>query len=523
MGGLVWFFIAGHSMPAYARYIPGDATAVVTINTKRIATDILLGGELKQDTALGPNKTFLKWKKASEENGGLGISMTSDILLFTCFGPAEKQLYGALVIKLDDEQTLLRFFRKELPKLLDTAFFKPAALTETKTYKMVSVSTGPFADDQIFMGFNQEVIVLLKAESHGWTSDRAAKELDRIFNEPKENSIAAVENFRKSERRPADITVWFNYNHRQFHHLMNQKKDTASRPGYVNAWLDFNKGAVDLTVFTIPSNASRVPVFRKSHAENDFLKLIAADKFMGLLHADIDFQNLLNNLNTIGNEKYVERMAGQWGLTSQDIASSFDGKVDLALNGFVHYKKKYIDYTYDADFNKIEIEKYRDERMPGFLLKLGMNGSTALLSLFPKLSGNKRIAACQNGYRLNSDIPVYFYPVGNNLYMSSSDKLPKDQAEQAVHNPEIQSLADNHSSSVFCDLKSLHEAMQKEFPSNDQQEKKVWDRFKSVSFTADEVPGTRTELGFSLKFSEAKTNALVQLINLFQEMQKHPF
>jgi hypothetical protein len=522
LAGTLWFFLSGHSAPDHARYIPSDAIAVVTVNTKRIAADILLGGELKKDTTLGENKTLEKWKKASEENGGIGLSLTADILFFSCTSPGSKQPYTGMVLQLDDDQTLLRFINKELPKLIDTAqenLLKLNPAINYQGYIVVNKGTG----SRFCFGFNRHAAVLIKALWAVGDQDFFSKELSRLFKLPKDSSILANENFRTSERRSSDISGWFNYNHPQLKHLFTSKKDSVYPPGYVNAWLDFNKGTGDLTLYIIPSDKKRAAVFVKNHSENDFLKVISTDNFTTLFQADLNMPNLITNLKRLGNEHTLDRLCGEWGLTTGDIAESFTGKADLLFNGFVHYQKKYIAYEYDADFNQVTVEKYRDERIPGFVMRMGMDGSKAMLNLLPKLLTNKRISPWQLGYRLNADIPVYMYPVGSYLYITNaSDSKWRTGGKNHSVEEETAELP-KHSSGVYCDLPSLRKELQKEFPRTDEEEKKAWDTFRSVSLTADEEPGGRTTFSLDLKLSDPKTNALVQLINLFQEMKKHPF
>jgi hypothetical protein len=521
LSGGLWYFITGHSMPAHARYIPGDAVAVVTLNTKRLATDILLGGDLKQDTGISENKLLARWKKASDKNGGPGISLSSDILFFGCMCQTNKQLYVGMVLKTDNEQKLIQFVTKELPGLFDSATFQLSMLTDHKTYRSFVVKN-KVNGNSFCIGLNEEAFVLITAVYQSGDPEFLAKEMNRIFNQSKESSMAALANFKNAQRPASDISFWFNLNAAPWKSLFTQTKELKDEPGYINAWLDFNKGAADLTIFTILPDRKRAAIFRKSHAANDFLSIVRSDKFIGLLHADIDLPNLFSNMNSIGKERGLNELLEGWGLTEKDLATCFTGRAALSVNGFVHYKKKYMDYEYDADFNRQEVEKYREERIPGFTCMLGMDGSKAMFSILPKLLEKKSIRPRADGsYQLNSDIPVYIFPVGNHLYLSSFDhpvlSLPD---AQPVFKKEIIELAEYHSSFIFCDLKGLRTQLLSEFPKNDADAKKIWDTVKSASLTADEEPGRRS-LHFVLHFSEAKTNALIQVFNLLQDLKKH--
>src|SRR5690349_19375559 len=81
---LFWYFFIRRTIPVHAKYIPSNAMAVATINSRAIALDQSSGGHLfpefeKESGLPGFLSTILK---AAKDNGGSGLHESDDVLAF---------------------------------------------------------------------------------------------------------------------------------------------------------------------------------------------------------------------------------------------------------------------------------------------------------------------------------------------------------------------------------------------------------------------------------------------------------
>ncbi len=512
LGFLTWYWTTAHRIPDYARYIPGDVHGVLTINSKRIAADLLFGGNIKEDSTASLNKTISRWKKASERNGGIGISLSSDILAFGNLHPEHKKWYNGIILKLDDEAKLTRFITQELPCLMDTLHTHMTSLIENPGYKNL-VIVNDESESPVCIGFNKEVLIILKAGFK--VSDPAffTREMKRLFNLPKDSSMIANENFRKSEKRAADLSLWYNLDNPMLQNILKSGKQNSSKNGALNVWVDFNKGSATLDIIHYPGNG-KAALLSDNTGNSEFTNYIPKDKFLGMLFTHLDLDALLKNTKSEGKEGSIDHLFDRWGLTTSEVFDAFNGDINIALHGIVHFQEKYIAYEYDEDFNQIQTERFRDARMPGFTVSMGLKGFNAALKLLPKLLDGKHITANKtgNGFKLTADAPVYLTVIGKNLFLSSSPDTPPKLNDKALNLKEVTEMTARHHSGCFIDLSGIEKQYRKEYKDS-LGTSKLDAVFTDISIVADPEKAGGVKTHIVAKCADPSANALVQLIN----------
>jgi hypothetical protein len=504
-----WYLFSGHSLGSHAKYIPGNAAGVVTINTARIAADVLLGGKLTSDTSGLHAKHMSQWKAAYDRNGGFGISLSSDIFLYGNYAPEQDLWFQGIVVKINDEEKFNTFLSTELPKLIDSLHIRTRSPETQKNYKSVLLGTG-VSGSNFCIGYNGEAAVVLWQNSSRSDSAFLLNELQRVFSLPKDSTLLAKENFLKSEKRACDIGFWFDLGNEGVGHLLNTKNDSIPRP-VVNAWMNFSKGEISLDMLAWYKTKNYPLAFRPKRELNDFPKLLGKDKFMGLLHTNIDLPNLLKNFGSHAEDPRFAHLFDKWHLSTPDVLSSFSGEFDLGVNGFAHYQEKYVEYVYDSLFERKEVQKIRDARIPGFTMRLGLEGTNAMTKILPALMADSLLVTCKGGYKLRNELPVYLYPSPSAVLISSSAEMPQEKKEGSAATPELQDLYRMHSFFVLINIpaviQSINEGSVHIFPANT-----VFDLFKSFTYTADQDKPGEVALALSLTFLDSQKNALVQCL-----------
>ncbi|HEV7230405.1 MAG TPA: DUF4836 family protein [Bacteroidia bacterium] len=506
-GTLGWYIFSGHSLGAHARYIPGNAAGVVTINTKRITADVLLGGKLTSDTSGMHARHMSQWKTAYDRNGGFGISLSSDIFLYGNYVTKDSLWFQGMVLRINDEEKLGSFLNTELPKLIDSLRIRAHSPETQKNYKSLLLGTG-VSGSNFCVGYNAEAAVVLWQNSSRNDSALLLNELQHIFTQPQDSTLLAKENFRQAEKRACDVGFWFDMGNEGISHLLKTSQDSIPRP-VVNAWMDFSKGEISLDMLAQYKTKNYPLAFRPKREGNDFPKILSKDKFMGLLHANLDLPNLLKNLGSRTDDPRFAHLFDKWHLNTKDVLSSFSGELDLGVNGLVHYQEKYVDYEYDAQFERKEVPKIRDARIPGFTMRLGLEGNNAMTKILPALMADSQIVSFKTGYKLNNEIPVYFYPSANAILISSSAEIPQERKDDSAGTLELQDLYRLHSFFVLINMPAIIESVDEgsghKFPPNT-----VFDLFRSFTYTADQEKPGEVQLTLSLKFKDTGKNALVQ-------------
>ncbi len=516
IGAVLGYLFIGHSVPGTARYIPADISGVLTLQTKRLGADILLGGKLNTDTSLASNKIYQRWKKISAENGGIGISFTSDVLIFQTQSREHQQWYTGMVVKVDDELKLKIFLQTKFTQLLDTAQVHLSALVASPGYSSLVLIDDDWRSP-VGIGFNHDVMVVLTACYEVRDNSFFNPELKRIFNMPKDSSILSNKVFRESEKQSADVSLWINLNAPAIKDLLGTKPGQNSKEGFLQAFLDFNKGEINLRVGHLSEDLPGKNVFGKPASNSSFSNYVDTARFMGMLSTHVDLQTLFERIRSEGHGSRLDLVCNKWGLSPDDISGSFDGNADLALNGFVHFNEKYIAYEYDDNFNQVEVPHDREARIPGFVLRLGINGPQAMTLLLPKLLASKTITVCQNGFRLNSELPVYFHPMGPQLFISSSEEMPIARERGPIEGIVLKKFPVTDGSWAYIDLKGTAQCIHTEF-SNKPDMHPFAGVFNRILIAIEEQEPGKTNCNIRVGCTNPSTNSLVSLLNLMLDL-----
>ncbi|MFI5148325.1 MAG: DUF4836 family protein [Bacteroidia bacterium] len=512
-----WWLITRHTAPGHARYITKDALAVVTINTKRLAGDLLWGGDLKADTNTTAAHKFKDWRKAFDETGWAGINPTADLLFFSNMSEDGKQVYYALIVKLDDALKLNTFLSNRLPNLLDSLHVHATNVIDNKSYQSI-VIVNDDSETPVCIGFNKEVAVLLKAGTPATALSYYDRELKRIFSLTSENSVLGDKNYVSSQKKSADVACWINMGNANLLKLLSPAKQPSPQAGYLNAWLNFNKGEVTLDMLGTSKEQALKPVLKGAGADFDFSKLNGKDKLMGMAFFNLNLPALFERMKHNGKNDLCSALEKQTGITETDITSAFTGQMELSMCGFITYVEKYKDYEYDADFNRTEIEKERVAHLPGMVIRLGITNPAFVAPLVPKLLSRGLIIPFRNGFQLKGPAPVYMLSSGNNMFITTFQDVPKE-TNNAWNNADLTELHSQHGNGAFVNFQGIREAMEKDLghkPGYDKLSKVL----ENMTWAIDEESDGSARSRMVLHFTDKKTNSLTQLLRLTAESVK---
>ncbi|HXC05916.1 MAG TPA: DUF4836 family protein [Bacteroidia bacterium] len=510
LGIPAWWFFSRHSVPPHARYIPKDVIAVATVNTKRIATDLLWAGELKADTNTPAAHKFQNWKKALETSGWAGINPGADLLVFTNTSPDGKLWYNGLVIRVDDASKLNLFLSTQLPHLLDSMHVHATSVINHPNYQSV-VIVNDDSESPLSIGFNKDVLVVLRLSTPSSDLSFFEKEFKKIFSLAPESSLLGEEDFCISEKKSADILFWLNLNRLQ--KLFNPQKEQNSAPGYVNAWMDFEKGKITIEAEGISKAGTGLKPILNTHATDpDFNKQIGKDQFMGMAFFHLNLPNLFERFRADGKNAIGETLMKKTGLTPADLSSAFTGQVELAMNGLITYPEKYTENVYDEDFNRTEIQKIREAHLPGMLIRFHITNPAALAPLVPKLMARELIEPYKNGFRLKTDAPVYMISSGNFLYLTTFPEVPAENKDHWTH-PDLEDLQREHGNGFFINFGGLYESFAKD-PIQKAAFEKPNKLLENMTWTVEEEDDGNSKSHLVIHFNDKKMSSLAQLIKL---------
>jgi len=267
------------------------------------------------------------------------------------------------------------------------------------------------------------------------------------------------------------------------------------------------------------------------------------DKTLGFFNVNINSEAYLRDMPSY-TAKYYSGLLGpqqdlvEWGLMALEvaldekaIAQVMPGDHLFVVNGLRKFRKEYIDYSYDDDYNSTEVKKTKDETLPVFIWMFTSKDQR----LFRKgldLAVAKTFGKIQDGiYAFSSkkglDFPMYVLLKGD-LVMVSNDSLSLHDIRQnktaGTANKDFIKLMKQNKMSAAIDLQKLP-AMLKEMGVSPgrQWEQTVaqLNQYGSTAITSKGIVGNRMEAEISTKLPETKEGAIGYMIDqILREISK---
>ncbi|MGJ1315541.1 DUF4836 family protein, partial [Sphingobacterium multivorum] len=198
------------------------------------------------------------------------------------------------------------------------------------------------------------------------------------------------------------------------------------------------------------------------------------DKTLGFFNVNINSEAYLREMPAY-MAKYYSGLLGpqqdlvEWGLMALEIALDekaisqvMPGDHLVVVNGLRKFKKDYIDYTYDDDYNATEVKKTKEETLPVFIWMF-TSKDQRLIKKGLEMAVSKQVGQVHDGIYAFSkqkakDFPMYVL-LKEDLVMVSNDSLSLNDIRQnkmnAPVNKDFAKLMKQNKMSAAIDLQML--------------------------------------------------------------------
>lgn len=420
--------VAGCSkQPDNARYIPGDATAVVSVNlgslSKKIAWNLITGSKLYKEIRKRMPAQNAGDVMGGIENAGLDVSNT-----FYIYTRQDTRLQGGnMVVGLIPMEDTARW------EAYVHQAFPDAGITSVSGHRAASLGTGMYA------GWTHDLLIIINAQPAAVDDEDAdrkdespgndleiAAEMEAAFAVPTNNSIIHNKRFDGFQPRKHDLSFWLNYGS-----LLSSQgvleaggfslAPTMWKDAIFTAGFDFRKGRINGAInYYLPSAVEEATRnFGEVEADRDMLNRLPKNNLDMLLSMHISpggVKALLEKAGLFGlanvglttqglDVDYVlEAFTGDMAIVMNDFSLSAEIQTDEFMGETVTHKqqKAAMSMTYVVKINKEEnfrklLEFAHQEGMKktgnGYILPL-----TTKDSVFLMIDGKYAIVSNQRRY-----------------------------------------------------------------------------------------------------------------------------
>lgn len=310
------------------------------------------------------------------------------------------------------------------------------------------------------------------------------------------------------------------------------------RTGYQDGMLDLSQeGNIVKLKGSIGLDKDLAEMSKRFYARkpNGKFSKYLTDKTLGFFNFNINSEAYLRDMPGY-MAKYYGGLLGpqqdlvEWGLMALEvaldekaIAQVMPGDHLFVVNGLRKFRKEYIDYTYDDDYNATEVKKTKDETLPVFIWMF-TSKDQRLIKKGLDLAIAKTLGKTQDGiYAFSSkkamDFPMYVL-LKDDLVMVSNDSLSLFDIRQnkmaAPANKDFIKLMKQNKMSAAFDLQKLPDMLQEMGISPGRQ----WDKtvaqlnqYGSTAITSKGIVGNRMEAEMSSKLPKTKEGAISYMID----------
>ncbi|WP_333621635.1 hypothetical protein [Sphingobacterium multivorum] len=267
------------------------------------------------------------------------------------------------------------------------------------------------------------------------------------------------------------------------------------------------------------------------------------DKTLGFFNVNINSEAYLREMPAY-MAKYYSGLLGpqqdvvEWGLMALEIALDekavaqvMPGDHLVVVNGLRKFKKDYIDYTYDDDYNATEVKKTKEETLPVFIWMF-TSKDQRLIKKGLDMAVSKQVGQVYDGIYAFSkqkakDFPMYVL-LKEDLVMVSNDSLSLNDIRQnkmnAPGNKYFVKLMKQNKMSAAIDLQKLPTMLKEMGVTPDKQ----WEttlaqlnQYGSTAITSKGVVGNRAEVEMSTRLPQTSDGAISYLLDqILAELNK---
>ncbi|MGJ1437601.1 DUF4836 family protein [Sphingobacterium siyangense] len=259
------------------------------------------------------------------------------------------------------------------------------------------------------------------------------------------------------------------------------------------------------------------------------------DKTLGFFNVNINSEAYLREMPAY-MAKYYSGLLGpqqdvvEWGLMALEIALDekaiaqvMPGDHLVVVNGLRKFKKDYIDYTYDDDYNATEVKKTKEETLPVFIWMF-TSKDQRLIKKGLDMAVSKQVGQVYDGIYAFSkqkakDFPMYVL-LKEDLVMVSNDSLSLNDIRQnkmnAPANKDFVKLMKQNKMSAAIDLQKLPTMLKEMGVTPGKQWETTLEQlnqYGSTAITSKGVVGNRAEVEMSTRLPQTNDGAISYLLD----------
>lgn len=318
------------------------------------------------------------------------------------------------------------------------------------------------------------------------------------------------------------------------------------KTGYQDGLLDLvQEGNVLKLKGSVGLDKSLAEMTKRMYARkpNSKFSKYLTDKTLGFFNVNINSEAYLREMPAY-MAKYYSGLLGpqqdvvEWGLMALEIALDekaiaqvMPGDHLVVVNGLRKFKKDYIDYTYDDDYNATEVKKTKEETLPVFIWMF-TSKDQRLIKKGLDMAVSKQVGQVYDGIYAFSkqkakDFPMYVL-LKEDLVMVSNDSLSLNDIRQnkmnASVNKDFVKLMKQNKMSGAMDLQKLPGMLKEMGVAPGKQ----WEatlaqlnQYGSTAITSKGVVGNRAEVEMSTRLPQTSDGAISYLLDqILAELNK---
>lgn len=517
--------ISCNKVPAYTRYVPKNALAVVSINmdnlTKKLIWNAITGSELFDEMQKDIKNE--ESKKAMKDMGNIGLDPTSQIFMFYT-GDMKNENNACMLTAMKDAKAFESFLTKNYPEI---------KIEDKQLYKTCRI------EEKFILTWNNEVIIGgIVTDTHAeWLYDSLISKSDNselvnaylgsLYTMGKENGITNMSNFNKLLKDDHDFSFWINYEE-----IYNKSEEFNSaeikaflKPEYMKdaalaGGFNFNKGEIDM-VMDYYFSGRLAEIYKKhetSGVDKSLIENLPSKKIALLVAYNLKPQMIEDFLKEFKLDGLANIGLATTGLNLESLMKTFKGDMVLALSDLKQVSKTEnyggTPYTY----NEPEMDLM-------FSMKLNdVNGLKKVLDI-----GIKENAIQKNGneYTMNSKDDYMLIHDDNKLIASNKKELARSyfagkENSKAAFPETVWSHITSNPISFYADVNEFMKLADNDNKSETDAE--IFNYLKSM-FTYAEIYGGKMKnnanhMEGALYFQNKDENAMIQIINLGMKIKK---
>lgn len=517
--------ISCNKVPAYTRYVPKNALAVISINmdnlAKKLIWNAITGSELFDEMQKDIKNE--ESKKAMKDIGNIGLDPTSQIFIFYT-GDMKNENNACMLTAMKDALAFESFITKNYPDI---------KIEDKQQYKTCRI------EEKFILTWNKEVIIGgLVTETHAeWINDSLISKSDNaelisaylgsLYTMGKENAITNLSNFNKLIKDDHDFGFWINYEEL---YNKSQEFNTAEikafiKPEYMKeaalaGGFNFNKGAIDM-IMDYYFSGKLAEIYKKhemSGVDKSLIENLPSQKIALLVAYNLKPQMIEDYLKEFKLDGLANLGLATTGLDLETLMNTFKGDMVFALSDLKQVSKTENYGGTSYTHNEPEMDLL-------FSMKLNdVNGLKKVLDL-----GIKENAIQKNGneYTMNGSDDYMLIHDNNKLIASNKKELARSYfaGKENSKNAFPESVWSHITSNPISFYADVNEFMKLADDGNKSEtDAEIFNYLKSM-FTYAEIYGGKLKnnanhLEGALYFQNKDENAMIQLINLGMKIKK---